>query len=431
MRVGAGLKADSVDILLPEPSPAQKKSIALDFQGHLQSASKFLEEYQYHDALIHLSQASRLKPGDYQVLFRIGKIYQTLKEPDKAQLAFERVIGLEPMHMESLFELAKINGKQKKCNEALKYVNRLLDSNPDHMPGIKLKVQILVDSWSYDLAEALLRETLEKNENNFELSFLLAWVLYHAKRWDEATELFQELLIQEPEDKHNLKFYVYLIYQQQSRYEEALGVLQDILQTKSGTYGMEQIHAEFAKCLCMQANSLYLSEDIDGAMACLSKARDYNPYCAEIYRQQAQIYQNLNQWEEAISAYQQLIQLDPKSYQSYLDLAALYESQNRFAEAIEITQSAEGLNPSASLYYYLGTLYGLEGELENCIHYLNRATRKDTQFTDAFYNLAVALEQKGNLQEAYKTYQRVLDLDKTHVEAKANAYQLKRRLHIL
>jgi Tfp pilus assembly protein PilF len=76
-------------------------------------------------------------------------------------------------------------------------------------------------------------------------------------------------------------------------------------------------------------------------------------------------------------------------------------------------------------------LYGLNGDLKNCIIHLHTATVKDPKFTDAFYNLAVAMEQQGDLQDAYKTYQRVLKLEKTHREAKSNVFQLKRRLHIV
>ena len=92
-------------------------------------------------------------------------------------------------------------------------------------------------------------------------------------------------------------------------------------------------------------------------------------------------------FEECYSLYQRALAVDPEDFETNFNIGVL--------------------------------LYEFRKDLDKAIHFFKVAINEEANATTLF-NLAVIYEEKGDRNEAKKTYQEVLKLDPTHYKAKVN-----------
>ncbi len=398
-----------------------------DFQALVQAGNRYFQEYHYQEALKCFQMAMKLNNRDPMLHYRIGRIYQTLEDHGQAQIAFANVVSLTPESIEALFELSRCYFHLKKNEKSLETLDRLFALNPDYDEALRLKIRVLIELSRFQEACEMLEILTEKEPQNLDFKLLLGKTYQKAQQWEKALELYQTLLKQDLHDRKNLKFEVYKIYCKLGQMDEAIETLQDILDTGSGTISRDDLRNEMAKCWCRKAMDAYSAMDYEQALEHYHVAASICPDNPEIYTGIGRVHATQGQNEEAVGCYRKALELGHENTQTYVELATVYEHMDQFKLAIECMIKAEDLMPTAEILYYLGTLYGLDGDLQRCVDYLRKATNKDPKHIDPLYNLAVALEQQKKFSDARECYKKVLDLDKSHVQAKANYKMLKTR----
>jgi tetratricopeptide (TPR) repeat protein len=109
---------------------------------------------------------------------------------------------------------------------------------------------------------------------------------------------------------------------------------------------------------------------------------------------------NLGQPDAALAEYNTAIKLEPSFVPPRVNAALIYARQNRAAEAEAELRNALTLDPtSAEINFNLGLLLGEKGDTKNAETHLRAALKSDPQFAPAAYNLAVIIS-KTNLDEA-------------------------------
>jgi tetratricopeptide (TPR) repeat protein len=315
--------------------------------------------------------------------------------------------------------------RHKNPKIALSYVNKLLLQSPSHIPGLKLKAHILAELEEFDQSAALLKELVEQNPNNADLVLLLGSVLHKAGKWQEALQTYQTLLDSDPSDSKNVRFQIYQVYVDEGMFEKAIATLNQILTEETGTISQTKLRTEMANCYCRKADDSFERGLLNDAMESYNKAKEWDENHQGIYMGLGKLYCQQEDYDKASEAYKRVMDLGVADESLYLEIASIYERMDRFDEAISYLKSIERTNPSAQIFYYLGTLYGLKGDMENCIDYLNKTIHRSPRFVDAYYNLGVAYEQHKRIKEAINMYKKVLELDSSHEEAKANLKFLK------
>ena len=117
-------------------------------------------------------------------------------------------------------------------------------------------------------------------------------------------------------------------------------------------------------------------------------------------------------------------------------LGVIYLSKKLFDQAIVQFSTAlknwdrldtEGL---ATLYNTIGFTYFESGQYDVSIYYYKEAINLDSNYTIAMNNLAYSYEKKKMLEEAIKTYSKVLTLDEENKIANEKLLALQKRSRI-
>ena len=200
----------------------------------------------------------------------------------------------------------------------------------------------------------------------------------------------------------------------------------------------------------------------------LSKALRINPNLAEAYFMRGLIYRSdyyetgrEESWERSLSSFQTTVEQDPDYYSAYVAMGVMYDQKKSdlaldyynaaldvFPESQEalynvgMFHQTRGNNEEALVayrtlnkidstwadpYYNQGYIHLLNTEnLDSAIYFFTVATQLDPQYYQAYNNLGLAYETKGDLENARKNYTKAVEANPDFKLAKDNLNRLKR-----
>jgi tetratricopeptide (TPR) repeat protein len=126
----------------------------------------------------------------------------------------------------------------------------------------------------------------------------------------------------------------------------------------------------------------------------------------------AALDQDPAQWESAVSAYEQVVAIDPAFAAGWNNLGLLHHRMGRYDRAEECYRAA--LTADDACYqgaYNLGSLTEDLGDLPGAIGWYRRALELAPDYADAHFNLAGVLAKIGRPREAAIHWRRYLELD--------------------
>lgn len=123
-------------------------------------------------------------------------------------------------------------------------------------------------------------------------------------------------------------------------------------------------------------------------------------------------------WEEAITAYQKAIGINPQYVEALANLGNVYRRQRQWANAITTLQHAWQLKPqSADIHNALGVTYKEHGDLETALKHYQQALTLSPQHAEALNNMGVVLQDQGRLAEAAEAFQKALNVKPAYANA--------------
>ncbi|MDY6937868.1 MAG: tetratricopeptide repeat protein [Cyanobacteriota bacterium] len=118
------------------------------------------------------------------------------------------------------------------------------------------------------------------------------------------------------------------------------------------------------------------------------------------------------QLDEAVAAYQHIIQLDLENHQSYTSLGAIFLEQKKYEEAEIIYHQAISLSKNHGWSYCnLGRSLLSQGRVEEAIPYLQKAIAIDPSIADFYYYCGNALTKQGYFEKATNAYRKASELE--------------------
>ena len=143
-------------------------------------------------------------------------------------------------------------------------------------------------------------------------------------------------------------------------------------------------------------------------------------------------YTQNGQWEKAIEAFTQAINLDPKHLGIYNNRGNAYAKKGEYDKAIEDHNKAIELDPKYALAYYnRGNDYVNKGEYDKAIEDFNKAIELDPKYALAYSNRGHAYADKGEYDKAIEDFNKAIELDPKYALAYNNrglVYADKRRI---
>jgi tetratricopeptide (TPR) repeat protein len=169
-----------------------------------------------------------------------------------------------------------------------------------------------------------------------------------------------------------------------------------------------------AKSYLSRGSLYHRTRDLGKAESDFDRAISLNSNMAEAYNNRSHVRFDQGKYDDALKDAEQAIALNPSLAEAYLNRGnvrfvrkSLTEAEQDFKRAIELKPNAITL---ARAYNNLGNVAKAQNNLDSAIRNYDQATQLDSQYADAFFNRALALEAKTDTQAALRGYRDAANL---------------------
>ncbi|MBD3421195.1 MAG: tetratricopeptide repeat protein [Chitinivibrionales bacterium] len=352
-----------------------------------------------------LAQAGKLKKDDPVIWHKLAKVNQRLSRTDSELSAWEKLVAIEPQHLEANRRIGALmldNGKTSEALAALEIVSTQAPKDVEIMlllaegyiqtnrpakaaelmakaktykkDDVKLRIMLIdayeaagqkdkVQAERKELAE-IDKKTVAKDTKNKAALERLAHYRYDTESFDEAYDHYKDLAVMKPKDTLIVKR-LYEISVQKKNKTDASTWLRKYL----------ALNPNNAKAYRNLGALLYSREDKDGALAAYRKAQKLDVRLKGLYPKYAELAVAKGLDDEAIAALKGAITTGEAEEQTYITLGKLYHKKKQYKTAS---------------------------------NYLNKALEKNPKNADVLTLLAESQSKSGALSDAALTYQQVV-----------------------
>ena len=241
---------------------------------------------------------------------------------------------------------------------------------------------------------------------------LVALVLCHLTLWQAPAALSQETGA--PDITARIRAYKAELAVDGTQIETRLQLAKVYLQIEAYTEAVDEYRRTIA---LMEVNSVSERE-----------RTERNADIAATYYGLGLAYTGLEQFEDAVAAYQRAIAVVPDWAYTHAALASTYAHMHRYTEALDAYKVAIGLDPNDEMIHHqLGNVYSKRGEHSTAIQHQQRAIAIAPKFAAAHYQLGLLYAQEKRWTDAIASYQTAYAHDETLVEALYNLAQASLR----
>lgn len=147
------------------------------------------------------------------------------------------------------------------------------------------------------------------------------------------------------------------------------------------------------------------------AIDAYNQAIELDPAMANAYYGKAIALKYLKQYDESETAYQKAIELDPTNSKAYLSLGNLYRAKEEYNQAIQVYYKA--LEQDSSLdkaYYEIGYTYSKQKNDAKAAEAFKKAVALNPRYNKALNALGVAYTNIGQYQSAIKVLKQAIEI---------------------
>lgn len=391
----------------------------------------------------HFTEAMRINPENGAVKFEMGKLYadqnrfaealQMAKDArnsdreniwyahflaqlyaetgdlDKSTEVFREIIAAQPEEYENYFNLANLLSARGRYDEALEVYEELTAmTGPNEEVSVQ-KQLIYMEMEDFDKALEEVTALIDANPDEVRYYGMKAEILQRMNRPEDALELYEVMLFENPENGLVLMALYELHEQQGNREKSEKYLLQAFESSDLGIDVKVSILLDYLSARNLKERS----ELVLSLGAALEKV---HPEEAKSYAIQGDIFYNLNRLEEARAKFKQAVELDANRPPIWQQILTIDSQLSDFDAMREIGEQAVELFPMQPLFYlFYGTAHlGLKNPRE-AVEVLETGAvlvidndeleaRFYTSLGDAYH--AVGLHEKSD-----KAYDNALELD--------------------
>jgi len=289
------------------------------------------------------------------------------------------------------------------------------------------------------LAKKAIKLGLEQHPSAVNLKLFQVEIYVFENDLIKANSLLNELYILEPS---NEEIYIQKanILSKEDKHEEAIETLKSALSLAEDTadlhslIGMEFLFLDqfdmardsFMKCLDTNPedyaalyNIIYCFDFLDKnkeAIEYLNIYLDKNPYCEVAWHQLGRQYYKLQEYENALGAYDFAIISDDTFVGAYIEKGKVLEKLNRYNEAIEnysITLSLE--DPTSFALLRIGSCHEKLGNSDLAVHYYYKTVHEDPLLDKGWIEITKFYCKDKNYQKALYYINKAINIDSENV----------------
>ena len=187
----------------------------------------------------------------------------------------------------------------------------------------------------------------------------------------------------------------------EDRVEEAMTKVRRVLAEDSGI-----LEAHF-----ILGNLFVKQEDWDEAIVAYREALSLDPEYKSAILGLADAYRLADRLDEAAAGYRRLLELDPNDNQAFYHLAEIHAAREEYEAALEVLAALEATGEERAPAHNLkGECLLSLGRLDEAEAELRLALEMDDLLSDAWFNLALLFEERGDGSRAIEAYETRLEM---------------------
>lgn len=219
--------------------------------------------------------------------------------------------------------------------------------------------------------------------------------------------------------------------QKEGKIEEAIEKWRSIANVAAGIDNALAARAWFSIGCLLSEGDVEVDEgnNIQEAISVYDQAINLKPDFAEAYCNRGSAKCNLSQYDAAIADFDWAINLKPDYAEAYYNRGSAKGNLGDYEAAIVDFDQAIGLNPNdAAAYTNRGSAKGMLGQPKAAVADFDRAICLKPDFAEAYYNRGIGKSDLGQPEAAIADYDQAIDLNPDHVRAYSHRGIAKRLL---
>ena len=328
---------------------------------------------------------------------------------------------MDPSYSRAYFEMAHIYDITEDHTNAAKYAEKFVTLNPDNTDGIWLLARSLAESNQYQKALPYLEKAAKNDSLKTYTDLYLARSYFFGKEYAKANQLYAA---SKNLNAYDLYYYGFSLI---SSGDTIGGIAQWRLELAADTSHKAEEKLKVRQQIISYLNIQKKYSEIAGMY--MQTAKDKNS--ADDYTSAGQFYNVANMSEEARSAFESALKINPKSIKAAVGLADitaknpenLHKAEKMIDEASENAVTPEDKETIGNSYARLGIQYYTAKQYEECTKILENRSMKyltgKSPFIINVYNvLGAGYLQQKNYKKSQEYYKKVLEIDAANEDAK-------------
>ncbi|MBF0383072.1 MAG: tetratricopeptide repeat protein [Magnetococcales bacterium] len=307
-----------------------------------------------------------------------------MNEPKSLQ---QRKSGQTQLTVDEAFTHATDHFIAQRYTEADQICTAIIKTSHHHIPAVNLLGIIAQKLNRHDLAVVQFEKAISIDNKRADLFYNLAISLHALGRNQEAIEVMETALTNEPENKQIV---------------DCLNGLKSNIATKGELLDSGQE-------LFQKGVGFHQSGQVDEAIKLYRKALVVDPENTAALSKLAVALQSIGRLEEAVINYQKAVSLNTQYADVYSNLGVALQEQGRFHEAVASFHKALQINPDfAEVYANMGVVQLEQGRINEAVVSLNKAISLRPDYADAYTTLGAAQLKLDNHRDGVGSYQKAV-----------------------
>lgn len=413
----------------------------------------------YYDAIGHLNIILRSNPNNFDASILIGGCYNKTKQYSKAINSYKYVIEKDKTNIKALTKLAEIYVFRKDKKSAVPLYKRLIELAQDKDENEKKRLQMILTHLYFDLKDwpNLIDEANQIKEsypNDQNILFYLKKAYLICDDTDNAIDVIKRLIELDPYNIKHQEDLISLSYKAKD-YDSVIEYSNELAKMRNSNKSFTNNNI---------ANAYIQKKEYSAALEFIKGALRYNPKDTDLKKTLADLYCLMNDFDEAISIYEEIvedaiprevedlmlemsdiyfkqgnkfmeednpndafekytkaIEYNPENPELFFALAEMNVKIKNYSEAIKYYKSAIELDPKAGTYYLrlANAYYELDNILDAKKCY-NEAILIEPELTLGYVSLGLIYVKQENYENAISYFSKALDIEPLNVDIRYN-----------